>query len=115
MDFSLHYLSLQFNNVIDGVVVHNHVLLNSCRGTLFTDAGPFSFPTAKATGKDHGLCTQHVRQGIPAATAGLGNNREQAMRDMNVLIFKYTSIDELDKKFEECKLKYDTTLHPRNG
>ncbi len=80
--------------------------MNSYRGSMFTDAGPFSFKTAKATGKDHCLCTLHERTGIPAATAGLGSDQDQAMKDINSLIFKCTSIDELDEKFELFKQKY---------
>ena len=73
---------------------------------MFTDAGPFSFKTAKASGKDHCLCTQHERTSIPAATAGLDSDQQHAMSDINPLIFKCTSIDELDEKFEQFKLKY---------
>lgn len=73
---------------------------------MFTDNGPFSSPSAKQVGKDHGLCTQHARQDIPSATAGLGNSKEQAMRDLNALIFKYTSVSALEAAFEDCRCKY---------
>jgi hypothetical protein len=71
-----------------------------------TDEGPFSFPTAAGINKYHILCTQHKRQAIPSATAGLGSNANQAMRDLNALIFNYTSKTELDGKFDEYRQTY---------
>lgn len=97
---------LQSNENIDGITIENSVVKNSYRGTVATDKGPFSFPTAAGINKDHILCTQHERQAIPSATAGLGSNANQAMRDLNALIFKYTSQTELEKKFEECRVTY---------
>ena len=73
---------------------------------MYTDDGPFSSPSARAIGKDHGLCTLHERQAIPSATAGIGGDRDQAMRDLNAFIFKYTSVSVLEAKFAEARTKY---------
>jgi len=99
-------MGTQFNEMVDGVVINNHVIKNSCRGSMFTDDGPFSAPSAAALGKDHGLCTMHARQAIPGATAGLGNTSKAAIQDLNALIFKHTSVKVLEEKFEECCSKY---------
>ena len=48
----------------------------------------------------------HERAGIPSASAGLGTGKEQAMRDLNSLIFKYTVVSVLEEKFEEARRKY---------
>ena len=45
--------------MIDGVRIHNHVVMNSNKGSLYTDDGPFSHRTAVKIGKNHGLCTYH--------------------------------------------------------
>ena len=97
---------LQSNENVDGITIENSVVKNSYRGTVATDEGPFSFPTAAGIDKHHILCTQHKRQAIPSATAGLGSNANQAMRDLNALIFKYTSQAELDGKFDEYRQTY---------
>jgi hypothetical protein len=43
--------------MIDGVRIHNHVVMNSNKGSLYTDDGPFSHFTTVKIGKNHGLCT----------------------------------------------------------
>ena len=97
---------LQSNENVDGITIENSVVRNSYRGTVATDEGPFSFPTAAGINKHHILCTQHKRTAIPSATAGLGSNANQAMRDLNALIFKFTSRTELDGKFDEYRQTY---------
>lgn len=93
--------------VIDGVPIGNHVLMNSYKGSLYTDDGPFSEPTAAAIGKDHGLCTYHEMGQINVATTGQ-SNQETCRQDLTALIFRYKSVDELKKHILMCREKYGT-------
>ena len=93
--------------MIDGVPIGNHVLMNSYKGSLYTDDGPFSEPTAAAIGKEHGLCTYHEMSQINVATTGQ-SNQETCRQDLTALIFRYKSIDELKKHILMCREKYGT-------
>ena len=87
-------------------MIENTVALNSQRGSFYTDNGPWSAGAAKALGKDHGLCTKHECNAIPAASAGHGDKHNQCMSDLNALIYTYTSLDTLEDKFTECRTNY---------
>ena len=87
-------------------MIENTVALNSQRGSFYTDNGPWSAGAAKALGKDHGLCTKHECNAIPSASAGHGNKHHECMSDLNALIYRYTSVNKLEEKFTECKIKY---------
>ena len=80
--------------------------LNSYKGSIYTDKGSWSAPAAMALDKEHGLCTKHESTAIPGASAGHGDKHQQCMCALNALIYRYTSIEKLEEKFEECRVKY---------
>ena len=80
--------------------------VNSLRGSFYTDNGPWSAGAAKALGKDHGLCTKHECNAIPDASAGHDEKRHQCMSDLNALIYHCTSVNKLEDKLTECRIKY---------
>lgn len=91
--------------MIDGVRINNHVVMSSNKGSLYTDDGPFSHPTAVKIGKNHGLCTYHEMGQISTATTGQ-SDPESCRRDLTALIFRHKSIDELNENIQLCREKY---------
>ena len=56
--------------------------------------------------KKHDICTKYESTAIPGASAGHGDNHHTCMSALNALIYRYTSIDKLEEKFQECREKY---------
>ena len=107
--FRLPVIYRQAPLAIEGVPILNKVALNSCRGTLYTDQGPWSPRAAKILEKDHGYCTKHKTTAIFPSSAGLAKDQRKAyIKDMYALIYKFTDESELDNKIEECLEEYDT-------
>lgn len=79
--------------------------MNSYKGSLYTDKGPWAEQTAVQLGKFHGFCTRHETNNIPAACAGQ-QNYDACFKDLNALIYGFSSVKELEAAFVACRRKY---------
>lgn len=76
-----------------------------------TDRGPWSLSAAEGLGKDLFYCCRHESEGIMTAAAGLESvSRNTFMSEMNAMLYKVTSKDELSDKFTSCLITYGA--HP---
>jgi len=92
---------------IDGVKLGNRSALNSYGGSLTTDRGPFSVPSAKGLGKDHTFCTIHETERIFASSAGLGKElKKKYIDDMYKLIYNIGTPEDLSNKIQQCLVDY---------
>jgi len=92
---------------IDGVVLGNRVTLNSYKGSMTTDRGPFSAPSAKGLDKHHTFCTTHETERIFSSCAGLGEElREKYIGDMYKLIYEIGTPEELGSNIQRCLSDY---------
>ena len=81
------------SNVIDieQVPISNKVMVNSDKGTIFTDEGSWSEGVAKRVGKDHGLCTLHKTTNIFSSRGGLGGNLGVSMSKICMMLYMATT------------------------
>ena len=93
--------------LVEGVVIKNTVALNSSRGAMATDRGPWANGSATALGKDLLYCARHESEGILSAGSGLNGDLKTAfMKDMNAMIYSITSIEKLSEKFASAYSAY---------
>jgi hypothetical protein len=57
--------------LFDGIEIKNATAVNSYRGSMGTDRGPWSLSAAEGLGKDLFYCCRHESEGIMTAAAGL--------------------------------------------
>ena len=100
---------------IEQVPISNKVLMNSDKGTIFSDEGSWSEGVAKRVGKDHGLCTLHKTTNIFSSRGGLGGNLgDKYVEDMYDAIYGDHTKEELDRLLQECIDRYGHEKKPLN-
>ena len=100
---------------MEQVPISNKVLLNSDKGTIFTDEGSWSEGVAKCVGKDHGYCTLHKTTNIFSSRGGLGGKLgDEYVEDMYDAIYGDHTKEELDELLQTCMDRYGHETKPHN-